>query len=325
MARATAEVCLRRLLRGPRSPSWNLTAELGTEVLRKQLLVAFDMQDVKDARSYLDSIVVNSGATSRVNISNVNQSRFCGSWFVPKSGNPATVILYLHGGGYAFYPRGFYNNLSAHIALSANAKIFALDYHLTPEHKFPSQLMDSVAAYLWLVHSVSVPSNLIIAGDSAGGNLALSLLLYLRDTQLPLPALCVCMSPATNFGLATLEAATPDLDWITPPMAKRWADWFCSESERDQPLVSPLNADLKGLPPLYIQAGEAGILFPSIQAFVEEARRQGADVSFDSWPEMNHDFQAFGDDVPQSAEALRRIGEVIAKHTRTVDRKMTPL
>jgi len=325
LGRTAAEVCLRRLLRGPRSPSWNLAAELGTEVLKKQLRAAFEMHDVKEARSYLNSIVVDSGTTSKVNISNVIQDTFRGSWFVPKAENPDIVILYLHGGGYAFYPRGFYDNLSALIALSANAKVFALDYRLTPEHRFPAQLIDATAAYLWLMHSVQTPSRLVIVGDSAGGNLALSLLLYLRDAQLPLPALGVCLSPATNFGLAALEPSTPELDWITPEMAMRWADWFCTASERSNPLVSPLNADLTGLPRLYIQAGGAGILFASIQAFVEEARKQGAAVAFDVWPEMNHDFQTFGYDVPQSAEALRRIGQVITGHIPVSRRKTTSL
>jgi len=323
LGRILAEVCLRRLVKGPRCPTWNLAAELGTEILKKQLLVAFEMSDVAEARSYLDSLAVDSGATSRVAISKVVQDTFRGSWFIPKAGNPERVILYLHGGGYAFYPRGFYDNLSALIAISANAKVFALDYRLTPEHRFPAQLLDATTAYKWLAGSGFLQSGLVVLGDSAGGNLALSLLLYLRDAKLPLPALGACLSPATNFGLEALETARPELDWITPEMALRWADWFCLPSERDNPLISPVKANLKGLPPLYVQAGGSGILFASIQAFVEEAKRQGLDISFDVWPEMNHDFQALGYDVPQSAEALRRIGEVVASHLPNSRRKAT--
>jgi acetyl esterase/lipase len=103
-----------------------------------------------------------------------------------------------------------------------------------------------------------------------------------------------------------------EFDWITPDMALRWADWFCSPAQRGDPLVSPVNADLTRLPPIYIQAGGSEILLPGIQEFVSRAKQQGADVSLEIWPEMNHDFQAFGYDVPQSAEAIQRIGEVIA-------------
>ena len=142
MCRAIADVGLRRALKGPRCASWNLAMEVGTEIARRQLLTAFEMGNVEEARSYLDSLAVDSAATSRVAISKVIQDTFQGSWFIPKAGNPERVILYLHGGGYAFYPRGFYDNLSALIAISANAKVFALDYRLTPEHRFPAQLVD---------------------------------------------------------------------------------------------------------------------------------------------------------------------------------------
>ena len=92
-------------------------------------------------------------------------------------------------------------------------------------------------------------------------------------------------------------------------MLEQWADWFCERAERWHPLVSPVWADLRGLPPIYIQAGGAEILYDSIQAFADRARKQGADVVLETWKNMNHVFQMFGPDVPQSAEALRRLGK----------------
>lgn len=321
LGKATAEVCLRRLLRRQHCPSWNLMAELSTEIAKRQLFAAFQMSDVNEARAYLDSIVVDSGVISKVAISKVDEREVRGSWFIPKRSNPEVAILFLHGGGYSFYPRGFYDGLSAMLALSAKARVFALDYRLSPEHPFPSQLIDATKAYEGLLATGIHPSRLVVAGDSAGGNLTLSLLLYLRESKLPPPALAVCLSPATDFGATTLETANAELDWITPQMALRWADWFCSPHERNNPLVSPVNADLQGLPPIYIQAGGAEILLASIQQFVTEGKRQGADISLEIWPDMNHDFQAFGYDVPQSREALRRIGEVIAKRLSMVTQK----
>jgi len=310
---ATAEVSLRRMRFGPRCASWNFAMEVGTEIMKRQLRAAFEMADAVQARSYLDSIALYSSELSKVSTAKVIRNNLKGTWFTPRNADSGLTILYLHGGGYSFYPRSFYDNLSALIALSAGSRLFAAEYRLTPEHRFPAQLEDATAAYEWLLGEGVEAERLIVLGDSAGGNLTLALLLSLRGSKLPPPALAICLSPATDFGEPDAAAPVdPDCDWITMEMALQWADWFCSPGERGDPLVSPVNADLRGLPPIYIQAGGAEILLPGIAEFVRRARQQGADVTLETWPEMNHDFQAFGNDVPQSAEAIRRIGEVIA-------------
>jgi acetyl esterase/lipase len=291
---------------------WNFSAELGTEILKRQLAAAFEMQDVNETRCYLDALAIRSIALSRINTAEVMLESVKGRWVLPKRIDPNVTMLYLHGGGYAFYPKGFYNNLTATITMSAECRMFALDYRLAPEHKFPAQLEDAANAYQWLLSKGVSPKQLVIGGDSAGGNLALALLLFLRDSKLPLPALAVCLSPATDFaGSSAGVPVNSELDWINQQMALKWTSWFCSSEQRSNPMVSPVNADLRNLPPIYIQAGGAEILLPSIQAFVEKARQQGANVSLETWPGMNHDFQGFGYDVPQSAEAIQRIGEVI--------------
>ena len=100
-------------------------------------------------------------------------------------------------------------------------------------------------------------------------------------------------------------------DWIEQRMAVRWAEWFCSGTDLKNPQVSPVHADLSGLPPIYIQAGDAEILIDMIQVFVRKAQEQGARISLEVWKQMNHVFQAYGPLTPQSKEALQRIGEVI--------------
>ncbi len=311
ICKATAEVSLRRMRFGPRCASWNFAMEVGTEIMKRQLRAAFEMENAVEARSYLDSIALRFSALSKVSIAKAVANHVKGTWFTPADNDSGLTILYLHGGGYSFYPRGFYDNMAALIALSAGSRVFAAEYRLSPEYRFPAQLEDATAAYEWLLGEGVEAERLIVLGDSAGGNLTLALLLSLRGSKLPPPALAVCLSPATDFQ-ATGAAADPDFDWITMEMALQWADWFCSAEERSNPLVSPVNADLRNLPPIYIQAGGAEILLPGIEEFVRRARQQGADVTLETWPEMNHDFQAFGNDVPQSAEAIRRIGEVIA-------------
>jgi len=140
------------------------------------------------------------------------------------------------------------------------------------------------------------------------------LLLAARESKLPLPALAVALSPPTDF--ETDLTGKGDWDWIEKQMLEQWRDWYCDSAERRNPLVSPLCADLRGLPPIYLQAGRAEILYDSIQAFADRAQKQGVDVVLETWEDMTHDFQMFGFDAPQSAEALRKIGQVIDVRVR---------
>jgi acetyl esterase/lipase len=297
--------------------------ELGTEVLKKQLIAAFKIQDVKAARQFLDTMLVSSRAAAQVETTPLEQKTFRGVWFVPDTIEPNLTVLYLHGGGYAFYPRS-YASFIALFALAVKSRTFALDYRLSPEHKFPSQLEDALNAYRWLLESATEADHIVVAGDSAGGNLALTLLLAARDRRLPMPALSVALSPATDFETVYPSmVANQDLDWIDNRMLAKWADWYCEPAERRNPLVSPIWADLHGLPPIYIQAGRAEILYDSIQAFADRARSHGEDVVLETWQGMNHVFQMFGRDVPQSVEALSRIGEVVDSRVREQKRTQT--
>jgi epsilon-lactone hydrolase len=308
-AQTMAAVSTRRLFKGPRRPSWNWWVEVATALLNRQLKASFSMSDPQEARGFLDSMVVRSSALSEVTITPVSQESIKGAWFVGNKAQPLVTLLYLHGGGYSFYPNS-YANFIALVTLAAESKTLALDYRLSPEHRFPSQLEDAVDAYRWLLEAGIDNDELVVAGDSAGGNLTLALLLRARELHLPPPALAVALSPATNF---TIQPTSGGCDWIEPAMLVRWRDWFCDPAELHNPLVSPVLADLRGLPPIYIQAGRCEVLYDSIQAFVDIANSQRADVTLEAWDDMNHDFQMFGPDAPQSTQALRRIGEVISR------------
>jgi epsilon-lactone hydrolase len=313
LSQSVLEVSARRALKGPRLPGWNWYVEVATEVAKRRTHTAFQLGDVKEARRYLDSVVISSRELSAVSITAVVQDKFRGSWFAVKKAEPRVSVLYFHGGGYSFYPHA-YAHFIALITLAAKSRTFALDYRLSPEHRFPAQLEDALNAYRWLLQEGTDPQRLIFAGDSAGGNLTLALLLAARDSKLPLPALAIALSPATDFEANLTDAGRTgkeNFDWIDKRMLEVWADWFCVSAERRNPLISPLYADLRGLPPIYIQAGRAEILYPSIQAFADRAREQNADVVLETWEDLTHDFQLFGLDSPPSADALRRIGQVI--------------
>jgi acetyl esterase/lipase len=285
------------------------------------MITVFEMGNVNESRRYLDSVQISFSEMAEVTITPVAEERVRGCWFAGKDSVPGVTVLYFHGGGYSFYPKA-YDNFIALIALATKSRMFAPEYRLAPEHRFPAQLEDGLSAYRWLLENGTDPGELVIAGDSAGGNLALAVLLAARDLKLPLPALAIALSPPTDFETEHASiVGNQDYDWIEKQMLVRWADWFCDPEQRRNPLVSPQWADLRGLPPTYIQAGRAEILYDSIQAFADRAKGEGADVVLETWEDMNHDFQIFGRYVLQSAEALRRLGEVIDAQVR--ERKKT--
>jgi len=305
-------VSIRRLFRGKRLPNWNWTFEVSIYFLKIQTAAAFDMAMANPAegREYEDSLVFNSAAVAKINIEPIN-APVKGHWYRPKSGTPGITVLYLHGGGYAYYAKA-HQNLIALVTLAAKSQTFALDYRLIPESPFPAQLEDALDAYHWLLDTGVKPERLVVIGDSAGGNLTMALLLSLRDAHLHLPALGICIAPwidIENSGNSMTENA--QYDWVEKRMPVQWAEWLCKENTPQNPIISPINADLKGLPPIYIQAGSAEILYDMIRKFADKAQEQGCNIKLDIWKNMNHDFQAFGDMIPESKEALMRIGEVI--------------
>ncbi len=303
-------VSVRRLFRGPRLPNWSWMLEASTYFIKAQARTAFAQPSPAAAREYEDAFIFASPAVAQVNIEPV-ASPLKGHWYQPQAGTSPVTLLYLHGGGYAYYSQA-HHNLIALVTLACQSRTFALDYRLIPEHPFPAQLEDALAAYRWLLASGVAPERLVVAGDSAGGNLTLALLLALREAQLPLPALAICLAPWTdvaNSG-ASMSQNAP-YDWIEKRMADQWAEWFLQGQDARNPLISPIHADLRGLPPVYIQVGSAEILYDMICVLAERMEKQGGRVKLDIWPQMTHDFQAFGDTLPESREALARISTIV--------------
>ncbi len=318
MLSSLIRVAWRRARRGPLLPDWNFWVEVNTEIMRAQMERAFVMP-VAEARLYLDAVTVVSPRLHRVEVTNVCTADVKGRWFIPNSITTQAIMLYLHGGGYSFYPR-HYANLITDITLASRCKSFALDYRLTPESRFPAQLEDGLRAYQWLLHEAA-GQPLVLVGDSAGANLSLALLQQARERRLRMPDVVILLSPPVKFDMDAAKLAVDErFDWVRRWMLTKWADWFCDAQQRTAPLISPIYADLRGLPPIYIQDGRVEILHETIGNFVNVARQQGANVVLDSWDNMNHDFQFFGINAPQSQNAIGRIGEVVTSclaHTTT--------
>jgi epsilon-lactone hydrolase len=226
------------------------------------------------------------------------------------------VILYLHGGGYTVGSCDAYRHFVAHISLAAKMRLVLVEYRLAPENPFPAALDDAVAAYRWLLDN-GIPAKCIaLAGDSAGGGLAMATAVCLRDKKIALPGAIVCMSPwvdLCNTGESSITESNKGLILI-PEMLKSCAASYVGKNDHKNPLISPLYADLSGLPPILIQAGSREIILNDSTRLAERARNAGVDVTLEVWDGMWHVWQAFTDRLPESMRAIKGIGEFLRKH-----------
>jgi acetyl esterase/lipase len=176
-----------------------------------------------------------------------------GEWLTPPGAPDRPALLYLHGGGWTLGWTNIHRRMVAHLGKAAGVRAFAVDYRLAPEHPFLAALDDCLAAYRWLLGE-RPPREVVIAGDSAGGNLALACLLALRDAGDPLPAAAVCLSPMTDLEGTGASFHTRRDVALTPEFALNMARHYASGRDVRDPLLSPYHGDVRGLPPLLIPA-----------------------------------------------------------------------
>jgi epsilon-lactone hydrolase len=232
-----------------------------------------------------------------------------GEWLERKDGGASgagVTILYLHGGGYYFCSPQTHRSLTFGLATRTRARLFSLDYRLAPEHRFPAALDDALAAYRQLLADGVSPESIVLAGDSAGGGLALATLVALRDAGTPLPAGALLFSPWTD--LAATGASIKINHGVDPmfggPSIGRAARFYLGDTPATHPYASPCYADLHGLPPLFIQAGSTEVLLDDARRVAERAHRTGVDVEFKIWPKMPHVWQLWVPFLPEARRAL---------------------
>lgn len=228
------------------------------------------------------------------------------------------VILYLHGGAYALGSINVHREFIARLALATKMRCLAINYRLAPEHPFPAALEDATAAYHWLLTQGVDPSQIIIAGDSAGGGLALVTMVTLRDAGEQLPAGAVCISPWTDLSLtgASIEQKSKLDPILNPTSLDMYAKYYAGEYELTSPLISPLYADLHELPPLLIQVGADEILVDDAIRLAEKARDARVDVTLEIWDEMFHIFQLIPF-LPETKKAIGSIAEFVSQNLIT--------
>lgn len=226
----------------------------------------------------------------------------------PSGDGDARVILYLHGGGYVAGSLDSHRDVVARLALAASATAVTVAYRLAPENPFPAAQEDALAAARALLGAVS-PSRVVIAGDSAGGALCIATLLALRDAREALPAGALLLSPWVDPLAAggSMDANEP-FDVGDRAFLLRCIEAFLGGAPAAHPWVTPLRAELAGLPPLRIVVGRCELLLDQVRAFGARAAEAGVDVRISEFEDMFHGFQTFARWVPAAARAIDGLG-----------------
>ncbi len=249
----------------------------------------------------------------------VEQTQIAGvdvDWLRPKKARKDKVLLYLHGGAYVMGSPRTHRQIVSHIARAAGVVAVLPDYRLAPEHPFPAAIDDAVAVYRGLLEAGFKPEDIIVAGDSAGGGLCVATLLALRHAGDPLPAAAVLLSPfldITGSGESATTRANRD-PWFDIGDLHVVAHYYCpNENDWRNPLVSPVFANVAGLPPMLIQVGDDEILLSDATRLADKLEAEGIDVELEIWPHMWHVFQMFIGKMPESRAAVKKIGRYIDK------------
>ena len=225
-----------------------------------------------------------------------------------KRGEAATV-LYLHGGGYIMGSAFGYRPLIGALAMASRSTVLAPDYRLAPEHPFPAGLDDATRAYRWMLERGTPPERVVLAGDSAGAGLAMSLLIHLKREGLELPGGALLFCPFVDLSGSTLRVQDAEAAAFMLDQAMTYVASYLGDHPLDDPVVSPLSADLSGLPPLLIQAATGDPQREDAHQLTQRARSHGVDAHLELYSVETHAFQTFWSFLPEAMEAIERGGE----------------
>lgn len=234
-------------------------------------------------------------------------------WLVPDGCDDAPILYYLHGGAYLMGSPATHRQMLSYIVREAGVRALLPDYALAPEKPFPAGLHDCLAAYRALLASGVDADSIIIGGDSAGGGMAMAVLLSLREAGDDLPIATVLLSPwldLTASGDSILSRASRD-PWFKGDDMKVVARRYCPHGDLKDPLLSPVYADVSGMPAMLIQVGDHEILLSDATRLTENITAAGGQVTLQVWPEMWHVFQFFIRQMPESARAIKGIATYI--------------
>ncbi len=275
-------------------------------------------------RNYLDNMFAGREFDAR--FVPVDAGGVRGEWVLAPGADPQRRTLYIHGGAFMLGSPKSHRTLTSQFSALTGGAVLAIDYRLMPEHPRRAGIEDCRTAYRWLLDhgpAGAAPAGAVfVAGDSAGGNLTLSLLNWLRDQGHRAPDAAVALSPLTDATLSSPSMrahihSDPMLGPLFGPMARvpqallLWIGWLQTRIRPNDPLVSPLRADLSRLPPVLLQASEVEMLFDDSRRYVNRAQAAGSPVRLQRWAHMVHVWQLFNPEVPEARQALQQIGNFL--------------
>ena len=273
-------------------------SEITPEVARAQMaeLIRRTKQNMDWAVSTSDQDIAGPAGKMRTRL------------YKPKAAGDAAlpVLVFFHGGGWCIGDLDTHDPVCRQLAQEAQCAVFSVDYRLAPEHRFPAAVEDAVAAYRGVITAGTPATRIVIGGDSAGGGLALATLLSLREAGDALPAGAVLFSPWTDLkatGASMVGNDRRDVMFHGRGLALA-ARLYLGDTEPDHPLASPLYADLRGLPPLFIQASDSEVLLDDSVRLAAKAEAAGVTVRFKTWHRLPHVWQIFSPLLPESRAAL---------------------
>lgn len=252
-----------------------------------------------------------------VEMSPVKAHAFRGDWIRTRRSSDALTLLYLPGGGFVLPASAQVPPMVSRICRDSGARALLVHYRLAPEHPFPAGLEDCLAAYRYLLDLGTDPASIVIAGDSAGGGLTLSTLLALRDDGDPLPAGAVVISPFTDFsfgGESRFANARHD-PMLSPNGMEQMNALYLDDALHDNPLVSPVFGDFRGLPPILAHVGSTEVLLDDTRRVGARAVSQGVDFKVEVWEDVPHVWHIWLF-LPEAREAIARIAEFMRECTR---------
>jgi epsilon-lactone hydrolase len=293
--------------------SWQFILIKTVFQIRRLLNPPTGMLDVEKARAETEALAANFKTKIKITCVSVIANGVAAEWITTPTTSANRVILYLHGGSYNSGSIASHRSLAANIVHAANTRALIIDYRLAPEYRFPAAVEDAKVAYRWLLENQFSPNHIIVAGDSCGGGLGLSLLISLRDEELPLPAAAVCLSPWTDLTCTgeSWETNRKTDIMLDPGALRKSAQLYLGESDPRTPFASPLYGDLKGLPPILIQVGSEELLLSDATGFAEQAQAAGTEVTLQVWNSMQHEWHFASNILPEARRAIAQIGEFI--------------
>lgn len=284
-------------------------------------------QHIAVLRRYMDNMFDSDSLAAQ--FTPVQAAGVKAEWVLAPGVDSGRRLLYIHGGAYTMGSPKSHRRLTSKLSELANAAVLSIDYRLMPEHPRMAGIEDSRSAYRWLLNNgptgPATADAIFVAGDSAGGNLTLSLIAWVRDQGLRAPNAAVALSPATDgtlgspslkSNLATDPMLGPLFHTLTkvPRTVLLWGGWLAMRIRPCDPVISPVFGDLSGLPPLLVQGSDMEMLRDDSRRYVNKARAAGSPVTLQTWPHMVHVWQIFHPDLPEGREALEAAGAFLREN-----------